>query len=76
MAKKTDAKKCDVIVIGGGASGLMAAITAAGKRRFGDGAGSSSDAGEKAAFHRKRQMQFYQPEAGGASVTEAMTLLL
>ena len=29
MAKKTDAKKCDVIVIGGGASGLMAAITAA-----------------------------------------------
>ena len=29
MAKKTDAKKSDVIVIGGGASGLMAAITAA-----------------------------------------------
>ncbi len=31
MSKKTDVQKCDVIVIGGGASGLMAAISAAEK---------------------------------------------
>ena len=68
MAKKTDAKKCDVIVIGGGASGLMAAITAA-----------ENGASVTVLDHHptpETANAILPTRSRSASVTEAMTLLL